>query len=275
MAIVAKMPALLDQLEKIVIILGSVIILGFPLIIFGYRFELLPIALAAPFLFIIAGSVSFIGLAGLLVTVLGLFVNRGISIALILTLTLSIIPMVTIVYVLGADWFDASGTNDASTDVIDPPTYLYAQGLRSSDQNSLEDQTARYLSGLVEPMANISSLRLDVGRLEAFRVARYLVDIKGWWVIRSDLRGGRIEAVSTTLLAGFEADIVIRINSIPSSDQGSILDMRSSGRDVIEDYGANAARIEDFLIKFQALLIKQQNRLNLKPVRVDTVPAAT
>jgi hypothetical protein len=51
MTIVAKIPTLLDQLEKIVIILGSVIIIVFPLIIFGYRFELLPIILAAPFLY--------------------------------------------------------------------------------------------------------------------------------------------------------------------------------------------------------------------------------
>ena len=50
MTIVAKIPTLLDQLEKIVIILGSVIIIVFPLIIFGYQFELLPIILAAPFL---------------------------------------------------------------------------------------------------------------------------------------------------------------------------------------------------------------------------------
>lgn len=275
MTIVAKIPTLLDQLEKIVIILGSVIIIVFPLIIFGYRLELLPIILAAPFLYSIVGSISFIGLAGMLVTVVGLFVNRPISAGLVLTVTLSITPLALIINLLGAGWFDTSGTNDASTDVINPPTYYYAQDLRSPDQNSLEAQTARYLSGMVEPMANISSLRMGVGRLEAFRVARYLVELEGWWVSKSDLHGGRIEAVSTTLLLGFEADIVIRINAIPAADQGSILDMRSSGRDIIEDYGANAARIEDFLIKFQALLIKQQNRLNLKPVRVDTVPAAT
>ena len=263
------------------IILGSVIIIVFGLIIFGYRFKLLPITLTAPFLYSISGSISsissisFIGLAGMLVTVLGLFVNRPISTGLVLTVTLSITPLALIIYVLGADWFDTSGTNDASTDVINPPTYYYAQDLRSPDQNSLEAQTARYLSGIVEPMANISSLRMGVGRLEAFRVARYLVELEGWRVSKSDLHGGRIEAVPTTLLLGFEADIVVRINTIPATDQGSILDMRSSGRDIIDDYGANAARIEDFLIKFQALLIKQQNRLNLKPVRVDTVPAAT
>ena len=43
MTIVAKIPTLLEQQEKIVIILGSVIIIVFPLNIFGYRFELLPI----------------------------------------------------------------------------------------------------------------------------------------------------------------------------------------------------------------------------------------
>ena len=67
-------------------------------------------------------------------------------------------------------------------------------------------------------MANISSLRMGVGRLEAFRVARYLVELEGWWVSKSDLHGGRIEAVSTTLLVGFEPDIVIRINTIPATD---------------------------------------------------------
>lgn len=89
----------------------------------------------------------------------------------------------------------------------------------------------------------------------------------------ADRSQGRIEAVSKTLMMGFEDDIVIRIR--PLGSQRSVLDMSSSSREGTGDLGANAKRIREYLSKFQSVLIKQQNDLKYRAVRVDTVPAAT
>ena len=55
---------------------------------------------------------------------------------------------------------------------------------------------------------------------------------------------GRIEAVATTLLYGFEDEVVIRI---APAEAGSVVDLRSRSRIGRGDLGANAARIRSFL----------------------------
>ena len=50
---------------------------------------------------------------------------------------------------------------------------------------------------------------------------------------------------------GFESDVVIRI--VPISTNRSLIDMRSSSRDVTDYYGLNARQIQRFLSKYRAL----------------------
>ena len=86
---------------------------------------------------------------------------------------------------------------------------------------------------------------------EAFRRASYVVALEGWTVVKEDLATGCIEAVSISPIMGFESDVVIRI--VPISTNRSLIDMRSSSRDVTDDYGLNARQIQRFLSKYRAL----------------------
>jgi uncharacterized protein (DUF1499 family) len=70
-------------------------------------------------------------------------------------------------------------------------------------------------------------------------------------VVREDLAAGCIEAVSVSPIMGFESDVIIRV--VPINDSSSIVDMRSSSRDVKDDYGLNTQQIKRFLSKYRAL----------------------
>jgi uncharacterized protein (DUF1499 family) len=66
-----------------------------------------------------------------------------------------------------------------------------------------------------------------------------------WEITFTDPATGAIEAVATTLVFGFQDDIVIRVRPAPHG--GSRVDLRSKSRDGRGDIGANAARIRAFI----------------------------
>ena len=77
--------------------------------------------------------------------------------------------------------------------------------------------------------------------------------LRGRWLWRAMPAGrsrrsapaeGRIEATATTLLFGFNDDVVIRVTPTP---RGSRVDVRSESRIGHSDIGTNAKRVESFL----------------------------
>src|SRR3546814_2006150 len=74
----------------------------------------------------------------------------------------------------------------------------------------------------------------------------YEMRISDWSsdVCSSDLGEGHIEAVATTLLYGFEDEVVIRV---APTETGAVVDLRSRSRIGRGDLGTNAARIRSFL----------------------------
>jgi uncharacterized protein (DUF1499 family) len=71
----------------------------------------------------------------------------------------------------------------------------------------------------------------------------------GWRISEDDPESGRIEAVATTRVFGFEDDVVIRVRARGSAAR---VDLRSRSRFGQGDLGANAARIRAFGAAFRA-----------------------
>src|SRR3546814_17956526 len=57
----------------------------------------------------------------------------------------------------------------------------------------------------------LQPLSLDIAPERAFALARALVEDRGWTIIAEHPGEGRIEAVATTLLYGFEDEVIIRL----------------------------------------------------------------
>jgi hypothetical protein len=250
LSIVAKSPTVLDQLEKIISFLGPLCILCIGLDIIGFRMGILPgfIAISAlHFMFMTCGLVCVTGLGLVICRYIS---SRTIGVELVLLLLLLSLPVVAKFNVLGAS-LKPSHLSDVSTDIKSPPQFTYAGGLRHSGDNSLDPQLAEYSIGLPAEIPGVDSLTVDVPLREAFRRASYVVALQGWAVVREDLAAGCIEAVSVSPIMGFESDVIIRV--VPINDSSSIVDMRSSSRDVKDDYGLNTQQIKRFLSKYRAL----------------------
>jgi uncharacterized protein (DUF1499 family) len=66
----------------------------------------------------------------------------------------------------------------------------------------------------------------------------------GWRIAAEAPQEGRLEATATSLLFGFKDDIVVRV---AADGAGSRIDVRSASRVGGSDFGANAARVREFL----------------------------
>ena len=75
---------------------------------------------------------------------------------------------------------------------------------------------------------------------EALDVAK---SMPGWTIVASDVDAGRIEASQQSRWFPFTDDIVIRV----VDEAGSRIDMRSTSRQGLSDYGVNAARIRAYM----------------------------
>ncbi|MGB2041529.1 MAG: DUF1499 domain-containing protein [Porticoccaceae bacterium] len=251
MAIVAKSPRVLDQLEKIISFLAQLCIVLLCLDVLGFRMGILPGFVAISALYIMFAFSGIVCLIGLIVIIYRFIINRRVGVELLLLLLLVSMPLVIRFPVLGVDILQPSNINDVSTDIDSPPDFTYAASLRSPSQNALEDQTSRYRLGFAARVPGVEPLLVDMPLRGAFRQASYVVALEGWSVVKEDLESGCIEAIARSPIMGFESDIVIRI--VPVSRDSSILDIRSSSRDVADDYGLNATQIRSFLKKYQAL----------------------
>ncbi|MEM7691325.1 MAG: DUF1499 domain-containing protein [Pseudomonadota bacterium] len=191
-------------------------------------------------LYAIASLVSLVLLA--LFAVLFLLPRFSESRGAILKRALPAVPG-SITMVLALQGGSVPAIHDITTDVEDPPVFEAAQDLRGKGSNSLEInpdviemQTQAYpdLAPFTSPQAYASTYNL------ALTTAREL----GWEITREDPNAGYIEAVETTSIMQFKDDVVIRVRT---SEEGSLVDLRSVSRVGQSDLGANAARIQRFL----------------------------
>lgn len=139
---------------------------------------------------------------------------------------------------------NAPMANDFATDLAAPPTFENALRLAPNHGRDMrhnpEDAALQR-----EWYPDLSPTLLPMPPRKAFEVALDAARTMPRWKITWDDPGaGRIEAVATTRVFGFQDDIAIRVR--PEGEH-SILDVRSKSRDGKADLGANAARIRAYL----------------------------
>jgi hypothetical protein len=177
----------------------------------------------------------FFGLAAAGVAALALMIPRlrgsyGILIfSLLLGLTSAAVPLDHVRRVKSLPYI-----NDITTDTAHPPQFSPPKPYPA---HFAELQQIGY--------PELRALDIAVPPAQAFARARAAALASGWELVASDERAGRIEAVATTRWFGFQDDIAVRISA---SGAGSRVDVRSRSRVGRSDLGANARRIQDFLI---------------------------
>ena len=124
--------------------------------------------------------------------------------------------------------------NDITTDPENPPQFATP---KPYPEHFAELQRIGY--------PELRALEVAVPPAQALERARAAARELGWEIVAADPAAGRLEAVSTTRWFGFKDDIAVRISA---SGSGSRIDVRSKSRVGRSDLGANAKRIQDFLI---------------------------
>lgn len=185
-------------------------------------------------------------------------------------LCLCLLPVVVVVSQVGLKGFQAPAIHDISTDLEQPPAFVFAQSERVPGDNTLEHGGAALAEQQRLGYPQLKPLHVTASQADVWAAAKAVIADKQWRILGEDKNRGHIEAVATTPLMGFADDIVIRIRTEAMSEEmaadGSgeqkspieenfVVDVRSVSRVGVSDLGANAARIDSFLIALQ-------NRLN-------------
>lgn len=242
------MQKLLNNIH-VIVILSVLVVLSFPLIALGVKFQLWHFRAAFAMLggVAVTGAILFLlnGLAFLGAQKLNLGRAKAASLLSIMVL---IIPL----GFLGLNAVKAKQVpfiHDISTDGVNPPMFRHAGTIRGEVENSLEYDPATYtLQASGYPDIKSSTFKGGVEQWSALTVEG--IKAQGWSVTFNDGHG-HIEATDQSFWFGFVDDIVIRLTA---TDGAVVFDMRSVSRVGKSDLGKNAERIR----QLQGWLLDQQ-----------------
>lgn len=144
--------------------------------------------------------------------------------------------------------------HDISTDLGDPPAFDAVLALRGPGSNPLDyDVADAAMQATGYP--GLAGLRTSLAPADALTRAAAVAEAMGWEVVGAGSAEaaaageGLVEATATTFWFGFKDDVAIRVRAEAG---GSRVDVRSVSRVGRSDLGANAARIREFLARFEA-----------------------
>jgi len=138
---------------------------------------------------------------------------------------------------------DGPPINDFTTDLQEPPSFAHARTLPANLGRDME-YPEEYAAQQTECCGDLAPQTFSTQSSETFAAAAAIAEAEPQWtVVLVNPENGTIEATASTLIFGFQDDIVVRVRP---SDSGSIVDIRSKSRDGKSDLGANAARIRSF-----------------------------
>lgn len=139
--------------------------------------------------------------------------------------------------------------HNISTDINDPPVFSAVTALRGEGTNPL-DYDAAVLGPLQrEAYPNVKTLNTPLDRAAALNRAVEVLTDMGLEIVAAELDGRMVEATFTSFWFGFKDDVAVRIRP---ANGGSQIDVRSVSRVGQSDLGANAARIKEFLGRFES-----------------------
>jgi len=133
--------------------------------------------------------------------------------------------------------------HDISTDTADPPAFDAVLPRRALARNPV-DYSAATAAQQRSGYPDLEPLLLPLAPAAAFERALQAARAMGWEIVAASAEALRLEATDTTLLFGFEDDVVVRIRPHP---QGSVVDVRSLSRIGGSDFGTNATRVRAYL----------------------------
>ena len=230
-----------DRLAIIALTLALVALLLLVVSGLGYRNALW----ALPAAFTMVKWAAYLGIAGGLVALVGMFIARPVG----RTTFLFAVAFLLAVVAAGIPWSlkrragQVPPIHDISTDTQDPPAFVAVLPLRANAKNS-----AAYGGDSVAALQHagypdITPIHLALPSDAAFQRARDAAAAMGWAMVATDSAAGRIEATATTRWFGFKDDIVIRVRG---EGVRSRVDVRSVSRIGGSDVGTNAARIRAY-----------------------------
>ncbi len=150
--------------------------------------------------------------------------------------------------------------HDISTDLVDPPAFsqvVVDARAAVPNSNGLDLLTKRtgddhlFIELQRQTYPDISHVSTGLPPARAFDAALALAREQEWVVGRVDESAGAIEATAQTFWYGFIDDIAIRVRP---DGTGARIDMRSVSRVGRSDLGANAARMQPYLLELRARL---------------------
>ncbi len=234
-------------------IIGVASVFVFPLMVVLYRSGV--VTFGAAFVLIKVGAVI-----GVLVFLLGLgcFLftrnsNPSGAKAAIVGAIIAILPVVPLA-LQAKKGVSLPFIHNVSTDIEDAPKFDKIAGLRGEQDNPHEydpnqiirEQKLGELQAAAYP--NVKTHSSDLAVTEALEKAEAVAKSMGWEIVNVDPVKGLVEATETTLLWGFKDDIVIRVRQAGGKTE---VDLHSVSRFGGSDLGANAARIQAFIERFQ------------------------
>jgi uncharacterized protein (DUF1499 family) len=136
--------------------------------------------------------------------------------------------------------------HDITTDTVNPPQFSAVLAARARERAASVDDRSPQLAQLQQAAyPDLTPLTIQVSKARAFQEALGVAkSMPGWIIVASDADAGRIEASQQSRWFRFTDDIVIRV---VGGELGARIDMRSTSRQGISDYGVNSARIRAYM----------------------------
>jgi uncharacterized protein (DUF1499 family) len=141
--------------------------------------------------------------------------------------------------------------HDITTDPQNPPAFEAIVPLRADAPNPVAYGGPAVATQQRDAYPDIAPADYPVAPQTAFETALVAAGDMGWTIVATDEAAGRIEAIDRTFWFGFTDDVVIRVRP---TDAGSRVDVRSTSRVGVGDFGTNAARVRDYLEKLDERL---------------------
>ncbi|MCC3862586.1 DUF1499 domain-containing protein [Pseudemcibacter aquimaris] len=144
--------------------------------------------------------------------------------------------------------------HDITTDTVNPPEFVALTDPRPGSRNTLSyfnkpERQEWYPSRQLEfaAYADIKPIMSNLSPDEAYAKALSVGQAMGWEIIGADPVAHRFEGTAVTPVFRFVDDTVVVVTA---RDGGSRIDVRSVSRIGVGDIGVNAARIREFITRF-------------------------
>jgi len=227
--------------------LAIVALLGFPIAVIGKRLDLFHFGISfqlIQYTFMLALAVFFVSMV---VSLRSRNTDAQSASVARTAVYLSLIPILG----LGTQIFTARSVpeiHNITTDTANPPNFNKVIQLRGPNSNPHEYNASELASIQAAAYPDVKTYISDQTPPEVFNKSLAVIKDLGWDLVSQDASAGVIEATETTRLWAFKDDIVVRISQHNGKTN---VDLRSVSRIGRSDLGANAKRINSFLVALQ------------------------